>query len=124
MLTGNGGSNVLLGGALADVLDGQGGNDVLDGGTGRDTLTGGDGADTFVITKADAFRGSDLILDFEDGVDKISFSGFAGLDFNGLVFTPDGGNTVISQSGEPTAEALVVLVGVTSGLDAGDFIFA
>ena len=43
---GDGGNNVLGGGAGADALNGMAGNDFLAGGGGANSLTGGDGTDT------------------------------------------------------------------------------
>lgn len=68
-LVGNNGDDVLVGGTGADTLTGGAGLDVLYGNAGG----GGDGAvDTFVMT---ANWGTDIIFDFEHGVDKIDFSG-------------------------------------------------
>jgi Ca2+-binding RTX toxin-like protein len=69
----------LMGGNGGDVLIGGMGDDMLDGGGGNDTLTGLGGNDTFVIAE-DA--GSDLILDYRDGRDKIGLAG--GLRFGNL----------------------------------------
>jgi hypothetical protein len=55
-LTGNGKTNLFVGGPGADVLQGAGGNDVLLGGVGRDRISGGAGFD--VIGGA---AGSDVI---------------------------------------------------------------
>ena len=44
-LTGNEGTNILVGGAGDDTLNGGAGNDALEGGDGDDTLTGGAGSD-------------------------------------------------------------------------------
>ena len=46
MLLGNGGDDMLVGGAGRDVLVGGDGDDSLDGGSDRDVLIGGRGADT------------------------------------------------------------------------------
>lgn len=42
---GQGGNDLMIGGAFADILGGGGGNDTLTGGGGRDVLTGAAGAD-------------------------------------------------------------------------------
>ncbi len=52
--TGNGGANLLQGGAGNDVLNGGAGDDTLAGGTGRDTLDGGMGLDTAWLAGARA----------------------------------------------------------------------
>ncbi len=77
-----GGNDKLYGGAGNDKLYGEGGNDYLNGGKGNDllsggngknTLIGGKGKDTFLLSKG---KGYDLIKDFKDKKDKISFGGF------------------------------------------------
>lgn len=74
---GGGNNDTLDGGAGRDFLLGENGNDSLDGGTGDDNLTGGAGADVFVF--AGMGYGYDRILDFEIGVDLISFGESSGL---------------------------------------------
>jgi len=65
-LEGGAGNDRLEGGTGNDRLDGGSGNDTLVGGAGSDTLLGGDGADTFIFD-----GGRDLIIDFQDGIDRI-----------------------------------------------------
>jgi len=85
-LFGDAGSNHLYGGAGNDKISGANGNDkiygennndrliggagkdLLVGGIGKDTLIGGAGADIFRFNRGD---GSDVILDFDLGVDHI-----------------------------------------------------
>ncbi len=50
-LTGDGGSNYLIGSLGNDILSGGGGNDTISGGGGSDTINGGSGADTILITQ-------------------------------------------------------------------------
>lgn len=64
-------SDTLYGGKEADILYGYDGDDVLSGDLGTDTLTGGEGSDRFVLK---ASHGSDIITDFEDGIDFLAFS--------------------------------------------------
>lgn len=71
-LFGNRGDDDLRGGFDNDDLDGGQGIDNLVGGFGDDNLTGGSDADTF---RFGMFSGSDVITDFEVGVDTIAFSG-------------------------------------------------
>lgn len=81
-ITFGGGNDKLYGGAGNDKLNGEGGNDYLNGGTGNDTLSGGKGKDKLIGGKGkDIFllskgKGFDVIKDFEDKNDKISFGGF------------------------------------------------
>ena len=77
---------MLSGGAGNDRLLGLSGADTLEGGTGNDILQGGtaDGAvDRFVFNSGD---GSDLITDFELGVDLIDLTS-TGLQFADLTIT-------------------------------------
>ncbi len=63
--------DVLTGGNTANVLIGLDGDDILSAGRGRNKLIGGEGADTFSF-----ISGTTLIMDFEDDIDIIDFSGF------------------------------------------------
>jgi serralysin len=85
-IVGNGGDNVLYGGAgvpgatmngINDKLIGGGGNDKLIGGSGRDQLTGGLGNDSFMFTllsdSGPATLERDYITDFATG-DRIDLS--------------------------------------------------
>lgn len=86
---GNAGNDTLIGGIGDDTLDGGAGNDILRGdpsgsfisgddtliaGAGNDVLEGGGGADTFVFSET---TGSNRILDFEVGVDRVDLEGFS-----------------------------------------------
>ncbi|MCE6967094.1 M10 family metallopeptidase C-terminal domain-containing protein [Cereibacter sphaeroides] len=76
-LWGEGGKDHLVGGNGADTLVGGQAGDTLIGGAGRDRLIGQDGADVFVFASiADAGRGagSDVIVDFVRGADRINLS--------------------------------------------------
>ncbi|MEO1492961.1 MAG: hypothetical protein AAFV19_12485, partial [Pseudomonadota bacterium] len=64
------GDDLLDGGEHADQLFGGAGADRIVGGGGNDELTGGRDADVFAF---EANSGSDVITDFEDGVDAIEF---------------------------------------------------
>ncbi|CUH99991.1 calcium-binding protein [Leisingera aquaemixtae] len=82
-LIGNKGNDRLSGGAGNDTLRGGGGQDTLTGGQSDDLLTGGAGADVFVFRRNDH---TDVITDFEIGIDKIHVksgaSGMNGVDFD------------------------------------------
>jgi hypothetical protein len=67
----------LFGGAAGDTLTGGGGNDLIFGGLGADILRGNGGADTFIYTDVAQSRsagGTDRIIGFQSGVDKIDLS--------------------------------------------------
>ncbi len=72
-LYGGDGNDQLRGGTGNDTLDGGDGRDVLRGGTGNDTLSGGSGRDIFVFVQND---GTDTVLDFVSGDDRINLSDF------------------------------------------------
>nr|WP_229583079.1 calcium-binding protein [Paracoccus sp. S-4012] len=80
---GNAGDNVVVGNAGPNLLAGRQGNDHLVGGPGNDTLTGdlgndtlqgGAGADRFVFA---AGGGTDMIADFQNGIDQVQLIGLA-----------------------------------------------
>ncbi|RID90677.1 hypothetical protein D2N39_16850 [Gemmobacter lutimaris] len=84
-LTGNG-DTVGIGNQVANDLRGNDGNNLLEGrrgadrlagGAGDDTLSGGAGNDRFVFDLAPDGSGLDLIVDFDQGEDRILLSGAA-----------------------------------------------
>ena len=93
-LEGGLGNDRLVGGFGNDRLFGGGGNDTLNGGKGNDRLVGFLGNDIFQINSG---VGRDLIVDYEDGGDRIKLLGgltkddltFSSMnsDINGLVHT-------------------------------------
>lgn len=90
-LSGGAGDDRLIGDAGRDRLSGNGGDDEIDGGAGRDTLIGGGGADTFIFHAGD---GRDVIRDFEDGTDVLSFAGL-----NPLMIIDHARGTLIEYEG-------------------------
>ena len=101
-LDGEAGNDSLAGGMGNDELVGGAGNDTLKGWTGTDMMTGGAGADLFVFNARFHKGGntgfdSDIIIDFEDGVDKIKIT-------SGLRVTKDnfGVHLEISDAGGET----------------------
>lgn len=119
---GNGGNDALLGSSGNDWLYGQSGRDTLVGGAGNDVLSGGSHADTF---KFNGKWGSDKILDFQVGIDRIDLRG-TGLSFDGLSITTGNGDTdgiaddvIIKGNGQSIA-----LLNVKAALvSASDFLF-
>ena len=71
LLQGENNDDSLNGGAGDDTLEGGSGNDILFGERGNDTMTGGAGSDTFVFSRGVE---SDVITDFELGVDVLSIN--------------------------------------------------
>ncbi|MFZ7256991.1 hypothetical protein [Avibacterium avium] len=69
-----GGTEVVTSTGGNDTINGGAGDDIIIGGGGDDTLTGGDGADKFVYN-LNGGNGSDTIVDFGNGDDKLVFAG-------------------------------------------------
>ncbi|WP_420860958.1 M10 family metallopeptidase C-terminal domain-containing protein [Algirhabdus cladophorae] len=114
-LRGESGADLLRGNNGDDKLLGGGGNDRLQGGKGDDQLRGGNGADRFQFSSGD---GTDIVLDFDDGVDKIVFqSGVA--SFDNLTLIDENNETIIIATG-----LVIQLKGVAVDLvDVDDFVF-
>ncbi|MEO1397568.1 MAG: CHRD domain-containing protein [Pseudomonadota bacterium] len=112
----NGGNDVLSGNSGANVLNGQAGDDVLNGEGGNDVLIGGEGSDTFVFEEG---FGTDIVLDFQLGVDRLDFSDF-GSDFDlSSHVSQDGSDAVVSFA----SDASVRIEGVDAAqLTEDDFI--
>ncbi len=113
-LYGGSGNDRLYGEAGNDRLYGATGNDTIEGGVGNDIMEGGADSDTFVFT---ANNGADTITDFDITEDTIEFSG-TGLNFAALNISYAGGDATINYG-----TGTIVLEGVSSGLNAGDFDF-
>ncbi|MEM9772235.1 MAG: calcium-binding protein, partial [Cyanobacteria bacterium P01_D01_bin.73] len=113
VLTGGPGDDLLFGGQGDDWIKGSAGFDTLAGDAGNDTLIGDIGSDRFVIG---AGRGSDILLDFTDNVDRILLE--PTLTFPQLTLEASGNSTQI-RFGD---ELLVTVIGVAPALlDASDF---
>lgn len=141
VLWGNAGNDRLNGGGGQDQLYGGAGNDTLRGGLGEDTITGSAGADTFVfasIAEASNNFGSDLITDFQVGIDRIGLAPIdANLDIAGNQSFHFIGSTQFSSvagelryanglvAGDVDGDSLAdfaIDVGAVSGLTQGDFL--
>ena len=87
-LYGGNGNDILYGSDNFDELYGGDGDDIIDGGDGKDRLYGGNGNDIFIGRPgdgSDGFLTTNVLYDFEDGVDKIRLEG--GLNFSNLSIT-------------------------------------
>ena len=73
---GGGGSDTIVGNAIANLISGGAGDDVLIAGAGADRVNGGAGADTFLFWQVGDSRAgaADLIVDFAPGVDRLDLS--------------------------------------------------
>ncbi|BAY77108.1 hemolysin-type calcium-binding region [Nostoc linckia NIES-25] len=94
-LWGNNDNDTLFGGIGDDKLNGRAGDDWLYGGKGNDVLTGDYGVDTFVLASGE---GTDSIVDFKAGIDKIALSG--GLQFGQLLIQQQGTQAFILDSSD------------------------
>ncbi len=88
------------------------------GGIGNDTLKGGAGGDTFVFNVA-AF-GDDKITDYQDNLDKLSFSLSVADSFDDFVITGNGTKSVTVTHGD---DSIILTSGTAFTLAADDFIF-
>ncbi|MEL6353805.1 MAG: hypothetical protein AAFR58_18925, partial [Cyanobacteria bacterium J06627_28] len=115
------GNDILSGDDGDDFIWGDDGDDIIMGVTGNDTLVGdngsnGSGSDLFVFGNGD---GTDTILDFEVGIDRIVLVD-GELMFEDLTLTQDGANTLLGVA--ESGEVLAVLNNVqASALDSTSF---
>ena len=109
---GGSGNDVIGGFAGNDILSGDGGDDIIRGGagddilmgvTGDDILKGGSGSDVFVFGNGD---GTDIIRDFEVGIDKIGLVE-GELAFEDLTITQKANYTVLGVA--DTGETLAII---------------
>jgi VCBS repeat-containing protein len=130
------GGDLLIGSAFADVLRGLAGNDTLHGGAGNDTLYGGSGADIIkggagndVLYGGDnsaddnaqdlfvydtvGDQGTDIIVGFKNGQDKIAFQGAMPSSY----LLSSIGTTAVVTFGDTT----IKLLGMAGSVDDSDF---
>ncbi len=108
------GNDDLQGGRGRDLLNGGSGNDILSGAGSSDYLFGGQGSDQFVLS---AGNGTDIIFDYQDGVDSFVL---VDLSFDDLEVRQEFGQTIIQVN--TTQEVLGILLGVkASSIDQTDF---
>ncbi|MBE9225383.1 multicopper oxidase domain-containing protein [Phormidium sp. LEGE 05292] len=115
-LFGDVGNDTIYGGQENDTLNGGTGDDWLSGDLGNDLLQGGEGSDRFILA---ANKGSDTIIDFQNGIDSIILTG--GLTFAQLTIAESSGSTLIRITS--TNELLATLNGIpVSQIGTEDFI--
>ncbi|MEM6352734.1 MAG: hypothetical protein AAF766_18415 [Cyanobacteria bacterium P01_D01_bin.14] len=119
---GKSGNDILSGDAGDDIIYGDAGDDILMGVTGNDILvgdnfSGASGSDLFVFGSGD---GTDTVLDFEVGIDRIGIVE-GEFTFEDVTLTQDGANTLLGIA--DSGEVLAVLNGVqASALGESDFV--
>ncbi len=114
-LNGDAGNDTLFGGKDNDILFGGEGDDLLFGGSGDNTLSGGAGSDRFVLG---ALQGSNTILNFEVGIDKLVLTG--GLSFQQLQFSATSNGSLLRVAA--TGQVLANFVGGTGAIGSSDFL--
>ena len=114
------GDDELIGGTRSDFLVGGGGDDRLSGGRGSDSLLGGLGGDTFAFSGS---PGTDRILDFASGADRIDLSAY-GIDIGDVETSASGANTLIDvdRDSDGAFDFQILLVNAAAPV-AADFIF-
>ncbi|MCF6232493.1 MAG: M10 family metallopeptidase C-terminal domain-containing protein [Rhodobacteraceae bacterium] len=136
-LHGENGNDAMFGDNGKDRMIGGAGNDKLTGGKGKDTMTGSGGADTFRFIKtSDSKTGnsSDIIRDFNRGVDHIDLSKLTAtpFTFDASGFSGTGPsvttsrnanklNVLVDVDGDGNADMRIILNGVNE-IGEGDFI--
>lgn len=103
LIGGKSGNDTLFGDEGTDKIWGDSGNDILNGGLGDDILTGdnfsgGQGVDKFVIASG---HGSDIITDFEIGIDFVGLLG--DITYDQLAIGQIGKDTIVSFNDETLA---------------------
>ena len=129
VITGSDNADVLWGLGGSDQIAGGAGDDVLVGGTGADILTPGAGVDRIYANSGNGGDGavdrivlglgwgSDVVYDFEHGIDLIDMQAL-GTNFAALSITSVDANAVV-QLGADT----IILAGLAGVIDATDFQF-
>lgn len=107
-----------VGNSLDNIIAGTGGAQQIDGGAGDDVLIGGGGDDLFVIA---AGSGSDVIVDFGVGGDRIRLGGYGLSRFDDVLglARQSGADTVLAL---PNGERLVLRDVALGELRADDFL--
>jgi len=106
----------MSGNELDNQIRSGAGADVLDGGTGNDQLIGGGGVDSFAFTTD---WGTDVVRDFEDGVELLDLQGAGVADFGALTVSQAGLNTRVTHGDD-----VIILIGQDAAdITAADFVF-
>ena len=117
-LTGSAFGDVLIGSAGGNTLKGGAGNDFIVGNAGSDALFGGADNDTFRF-ETTTF-GNDVIADFQDNADKLSFASAVATNFNQFTIL---NNTTTNVTVQIAGQSIVVQGLANISLTASDFLF-
>jgi hypothetical protein len=128
LINGGGENDTLNGGNNNDTIHGGSGHDMIKGGQGDDTLYGGEdfdelwggsGADTFTYLSTHASISSytsDIIWDFERGLDQVDLRELAGHATNHHLFLDDH-DGIPNEAGEIMISAFPPLAGTALQID-------
>ena len=109
-LFGRNGNDTLISGEGDDFLSGANNDDVLTSGAGNDTLYGGNGSDVFMLQ---SIFGTDMIQDFNDGVDSFGLSGSLSKSDLSITDNTAGTATLIEDTTNNQLLAIINNVSVT-----------
>lgn len=115
-LTSDENNNLIRGLDGNDFISSGAGDDQLFGGEGNDVLLGGAGADSFIFADG---HGVDRIVDFEQGVDVITYLGMGVDDFSDLTLMQTGEHVLISSM----FGSVIVNDSLVADFDGSDFSF-
>ncbi|SOC05743.1 M10 family metallopeptidase C-terminal domain-containing protein [Rhodobacter maris] len=128
-IRGGTGNDFLAGGDRDDLIYGDAGDDMINGGAGNDTMSGGAGRDVFLFNEMIS-GDTDVILDFEGGLDLLRLSGIEnapGSGLNGYFDALDITNTVVGGTLGVSLNyegQTIYLLGISAGeLTKNDFLF-
>ncbi|WP_272888609.1 beta strand repeat-containing protein [Stutzerimonas stutzeri] len=124
VLRGLAGNDTLHGGAGNDTIYGGSGADIIKGGAGNDVLYGGDnsaddGAQDMFVYDAAGSQGTDIIVGFKDGQDKIAFQGAMP---SNIEVSSIGSTAVVTLTDNNNAKTTVKLLGMAGLVDDSDFV--
>ena len=117
-LTGSAFGDVLYGDAGSNTIKGGAGNDYIVGGAGSDALYGGADADQFRFEAAG--YGNDVIVDYQDGLDRLSFATSIATNFSAFTIS---GNDTMNVTLTLAGQILTIQGTANIHIDASDFIF-
>ena len=117
-LTGSAFGDVLMGNVTGNTLKGGAGNDFIVGNNGSDALFGGADADVFRFETS--VFGNDVIADYQDNADHISFGNLVATSFGQLIIL---NNNSLNVTVQIAGQSIVVQSVSNVTLTASDFLF-